>query len=57
MSRMLRRLMCWLGYHEWNRNAFMFRPGEIMGSWQDNHSGNIVCKRCETIKVYPFDFL
>jgi hypothetical protein len=57
MKRLLGRAACFLGYHLWNRNAYMFKPGELMGDWQDNHVGNIVCKRCETIRRYPFDFI
>lgn len=57
MTRLLNRLKCWLGYHNWNRFVFEFRPGEILLESHDLRPGNVACKRCETIKRYPFDFI
>lgn len=57
MKRLWGRLLCWLGSHDWNRFVYQFRAGEYMSVFHQSHIGNVVCKRCEEIWLWPIDFM
>lgn len=42
---MIRKLLCWLGFHEWKRQEYTCTLSE-MCTWREE-SGKIVCCNCE----------